>query len=54
VSTGAPIRTQGPDEAITLKDRSRPGRRAFSFAPLDVPEVLPDGSFRRRAPAGLP
>jgi glycine dehydrogenase subunit 2 len=54
VSTGAPIRTQGPDEAITLKDRARPGRRAFSFAPLDVPEVLPDGSFRRRAPAGLP
>jgi glycine dehydrogenase subunit 2 len=54
VSTGAPIRTQGPDEATTLKDRSRPGRQAFSFAPLDVPEVLPEASLRRRAPAGFP
>jgi glycine dehydrogenase subunit 2 len=54
VSTGAPIRTQGPDEATTLKGRSRPRRGAFSFAPLDVPEALPEVSFRRRGSAGLP
>jgi glycine dehydrogenase subunit 2 len=54
VSTGAPLRTQGPDEATTLKARSRPRRRAFSFASLDVPEVLPEAPFRRRASAGLP
>ncbi|MEO8291832.1 MAG: aminomethyl-transferring glycine dehydrogenase subunit GcvPB [Actinomycetota bacterium] len=54
MSIGAPIRTQGPEGATTLKDRSRPGRRAFGFAALDVPEALPDEGFRRRAPAGLP
>ncbi len=54
MSRGAPVRTQGPDGATTLRDRSRPGRRAFSFAPLDVPEALPDPAFTRRAPAGLP
>ena len=26
--TGAPVRTQGPGEPVTLHDRSRPGRRA--------------------------
>ncbi len=54
MSIGAPIRTQGPEGPTTLKDRSRPGRRAFGFAALDVPEALPDEGFRRRAPAGLP
>jgi glycine dehydrogenase subunit 2 len=52
--TGAPVRTQGPDEPMTLHDRSRPGRRAFSLAPLDVPEVLPADPARRRQPPGLP
>jgi glycine dehydrogenase subunit 2 len=51
---GAPVRTQGPDEPATLHDRSRPGRRAFGLAPLDVPEVLPDDPARRRQPPGLP
>jgi glycine dehydrogenase subunit 2 len=52
--TGAPVRTQGPDEPATIRDRSRPGRRAFSMAPLDVPEALPEDSARRRRPPGLP
>ncbi|MFB3738105.1 MAG: aminomethyl-transferring glycine dehydrogenase subunit GcvPB [Candidatus Velamenicoccus archaeovorus] len=53
--SGAPVRTQGPagDEG-TLKDRSRPGRRAFSLPPLDVPEAGPPGAHARREPARLP
>ena len=49
---GAPIRRQGPVEGTgTIADRSRPGRAAYSFAPLDVPEAsLPDGDRRRAAP----
>ena len=31
-----------------------PGRRAFSFAPLDVPEVTVPAEHRRERPAGLP
>jgi glycine dehydrogenase subunit 2 len=52
---GAPVRRQDPPgNAGTLKDKSRPGRRAFSFGPLDVPEArLPDG-MRRMHPAALP
>ena len=54
MSTGAPIRTQGPREAATLRDRSRPGRRAWSLPPLDVPESLPAEALRRRRPPDLP
>ena len=51
---GAPIRRQGPAGEGTIMDRSRPGRSAFGFAPLDVPEVeLPD-EVRRGNPPGLP
>jgi len=55
VSTGAPIRTQGPDASTgTIADRSAPGRRASAFAPLDVPPAsVPAGHERRLAP-GLP
>jgi glycine dehydrogenase subunit 2 len=55
MSPGAPIRTQDPDVGIgTLKDASRPGRRAWGFAPLDVPEALPPPTSRRRRAATLP
>jgi glycine dehydrogenase subunit 2 len=52
---GAPIRRQDPPAGEgTIKDRSRPGRSAFGFAPLDVPETpIPDEARRRTAP-GLP
>jgi glycine dehydrogenase subunit 2 len=55
VTEGAPIRTQGPTASGgTIKDRSVTGRRAFSFAPLDVPEIaLPPEHARLREP-GLP
>jgi glycine dehydrogenase subunit 2 len=49
--SGAPVRTQGPEVPETLHERSRPGRRAWSFAKLDVPEVtLPAEAARRSAP----
>jgi len=54
VSTGAPIRTQGPDQGGTLRDISRPHRRAWGFAPLDVPEALPPETALRRRPTTLP
>ena len=50
---GAPVRTQGPpDRQGTLKDLSRPGRRAFSLPPLDVPEapVPPEHARAGRPP----
>jgi glycine dehydrogenase subunit 2 len=55
MSTGAPLRTQGPDGVPgTLKELSRPGRRSWGFAPLDVPEVLPPEVARRRQEPPLP
>jgi glycine cleavage system P protein (glycine dehydrogenase) subunit 2 len=52
---GAPVRSRGPEIAgRTLKERARPGRRAWSLPELDVPGVdLPD-AHRRTAPADLP
>ena len=39
-SVGAPVRAQGPAEREgTIKDLSRPGRRAFNLPELDVPEA---------------
>jgi glycine dehydrogenase subunit 2 len=55
VSQGAPIRTQGPASAAgTIADRSVPGRRAFSFAPLDVPAVSLPAEHVRKNPPTLP
>ena len=52
---GAPVRTQGPpDRRGTLKDLSRPGRRAWSLPALDVPEARVPSEHARRGPAGLP
>ena len=51
MNVGAPIRTKGPVKGDTIADRSVPGRRAFSFPSLDVPEVaVPPAHARRRAP----
>ena len=52
---GAPIRRQDPPSGEgTIIDRSRPGRSAFGFAPLDVPEASIPEEARRRADPGLP
>ena len=52
---GAPVRTQGPGaETGTIHDRSVPGRRSFSFGPLDVPAVDPAAGFQRLTRPGLP
>jgi glycine dehydrogenase subunit 2 len=53
--TGAPVRTQDPPtQQGTIKDLSRPGRRAFSLPVLDVPEAsLPAEQLRGERP-GLP
>jgi glycine cleavage system P protein (glycine dehydrogenase) subunit 2 len=52
---GAPIRRQDPPSGEgTIKDRSRPGRSSFGFAPLDVPEASIPDEARRRSDPGLP
>ena len=51
---GAPLRRQGPPGLGTLKDLSRPGRRASGFPALDVPEVAIPAEQARRAAAALP
>jgi glycine dehydrogenase subunit 2 len=54
MAIGAPVRTQGPADDATIKERSLAGRRAFSFGPLDVPEVMPPTGFERGSAPGLP
>jgi glycine dehydrogenase subunit 2 len=52
---GAPIRRQDPPLGEgTIEDRSRPGRSAFGFAPLDVPESSIPDDARRHSEARLP
>jgi glycine cleavage system P protein (glycine dehydrogenase) subunit 2 len=51
---GAPVRAQGPSGRGTLKDLSRPGRRASSFPAMDVPEATVPPEHRRQSPIGLP
>ena len=54
-SVGAPVRAQGPAERKgTIKDLSRPGRRAFSLPELDVPEAPIPADQARQGSAGLP
>ncbi len=51
---GAPVRVGDPDLAATLKDLSRPGRRASTLPALDVPKAeLPEEHVRTVA-ASLP
>ncbi len=52
--SGAPVRTQGPDGQGTIKDLSRPGRRAWSLPALDVPSTEMPAEFGRRDRPGLP
>lgn len=48
--TGAPVHRRGAPGEGTLKDLSRPGRRAFSFPELDVAETrIPPEHLRRKA-----
>jgi glycine dehydrogenase subunit 2 len=55
MNDGAPIRTQGPPAASgTIADRSSPGRRASTFAPLDVPAVEVPQEHRRGVGPALP
>ena len=52
---GAPVRVGGPpDRQGTLRDLSRPGRRAFSLPELDVPEAPVPADHARQGTAGLP
>jgi glycine dehydrogenase subunit 2 len=51
---GAPVRQLGPPGKGTLRDLSRPGRRAFSLPALDVPEAPVPAEHARAAQAGLP
>ncbi len=51
---GAPVRGQGPPTAGTVAALSRPGRRAWSFAPLDVEPVEVPAAHRRASAPGLP
>ena len=53
-SIGAPIRRQGPDRPRTIRDRSVPGRRAYSLPPLDVPEASIPAEHARATPPELP
>ncbi|MCA1727058.1 MAG: aminomethyl-transferring glycine dehydrogenase subunit GcvPB [Actinobacteria bacterium] len=51
---GAPVRTGGPDLPKTLKDLSRPGRRASQMPTPDVPLIELPEDQRRSEPPPLP
>ena len=53
-ATGAPVRSQGPPLAGTVKALSRSGRRAWTLPDLDVPATDLPREHRRGSPAGLP
>ncbi len=52
--SGAPVRRGGPPLPSTLRELSRPGRRASGFATLDVPEAGVPGDLAREGRPGLP
>jgi glycine dehydrogenase subunit 2 len=53
--TGAPIRREGPaGSALTMRERSRPGRRAWTLPDLDVPEAEVAEEHRRSEAPDLP
>jgi glycine dehydrogenase subunit 2 len=55
VSVGAPVRVGDPEVfPRTLRELSRPGRRASSLPELDVPAVDLPADQRRERPASLP
>src|SRR5439155_18124073 len=51
---GAPVRTPGPPLPTTLKELSRPGRRAWTLPELDVPDAPIDPGHGRDRPVVLP
>ena len=51
---GAPVRRTGPPGGGTIKEISRPGRRASSFPALDVPAAEIDPAFARTSATDLP
>ena len=52
---GAPVRSRGPVVALrTLKERARPGRRAWTLPELDVPSSDISEQHRRATPPDLP
>ncbi|HEU4528391.1 MAG TPA: aminomethyl-transferring glycine dehydrogenase subunit GcvPB [Actinomycetota bacterium] len=53
-AVGAPVRRQGPPGLGTLRDLSRPGRRAWSLPRLDVPPVDVPAEHARARPPSLP
>jgi glycine dehydrogenase subunit 2 len=52
--TGAPVRTRDPNVPLTLKELSRPGRRASSVPPLDLAGAEIPEEHRRSKPVSLP
>jgi glycine dehydrogenase subunit 2 len=54
LALGAPVRRQGPPGPSTLRELSRPGRRASSLPDLDVRESPVPEEHARREPPGLP
>jgi glycine dehydrogenase subunit 2 len=52
--TSAPVRRGGPPVPRTLRDLSRPGRRASTFPELDVPEAEIPAEHARTGALGLP
>ena len=52
--TGAPVRRDGPPLPRTLKELSRPGRRAWSLPELDVPRIELPREHARSQPPVLP
>ena len=54
MDVGAPVRRQGPPGEGTIAERSRPGRRAYSFPALDVDPVEIPAPFARPTPPALP
>jgi glycine dehydrogenase subunit 2 len=53
-TTGAPVRSQGPPLAGTVKELSRSGRRAWTLPELDVPVADLPREHLRGSRAGLP
>ena len=51
---GAPVRTRDPKVPLTLKQLSRPGRRASSLPPLELATAEISEEHRRSTPVSLP
>jgi glycine dehydrogenase subunit 2 len=54
IRQGAPVRIAGPPLGATLRELSRPGRRAWSLPDLDVPHADAPAEHVRGVPPNLP